>query len=680
MEILALSNPLFAKMVQEQNGGASLDDEMSKRYAKKLGIKDASSVPQFMHDDGLGFLFEGPDGLKVPKFKGDMIDNMSDDELDLGQDDGSDENTQIEEESEDEDSDDGDQDSKQEDQQVDNDYSDSSENKSESSSLKNSETNPSSSKEAPAKYIPPQLRKTTNAPPSVSGIKVKRQLLGLLNRLGDSNLESIVKEIEGCLRNGTRNDVTTELTALILAHCADPSLNMLDSFSCIHAALVSAMSYTIGNDFAAYFIQTLVEQFESHRTLSMQESTSPDSSLSKRCANLATLMAYCCNFGIVSTRLLYDIIRQCVSGGFRELDTDVLLRILKVSGSHLRSQDPTSLKEIVLLVQDSVQKITTPMTPRCKYMIESISDLKNNKRKRSGADGTSTELLFAKLKKFISNLGRSGMRSEPLGVGLQDIRDVPTKGRWWVVGAAWAGREVDDAVVVGEADNVLMQLARKMGLNTDVRRGIFVVLMSSQDCMDAFERLNRLSLKEKQQREIVRVLVQCCVMEDTFNMFYPLVASRFCDGGFSYKITFQFVIWDAIKEMGESNAYGVRKAVHLAKMCGVMVCNGTVGLSLLKVLTFTELSPLQILFCRMLFGHILSHKTRKGIDPDAYLLKVFALKEKKKDGGSDLTVVKDGILFFVNKYVTVEKKEFFNNVDVEVVRRRTKLVKSILGQ
>ena len=47
-------------------------------------------------------------------------------------------------------------------------------------------------------------------------------------------------------------------------------------------------------------------------------------------------------------------------------------------------------------------------------------------------------------------------------------------------------------------------------MNTDIRRSIFVVLMSSEDYVDACERLGQLNLTEVQQREIVRVLLHCC--------------------------------------------------------------------------------------------------------------------------------------------------------------------------
>jgi hypothetical protein len=40
--------------------------------------------------------------------------------------------------------------------------------------------------------------------------------------------------------------------------------------------------------------------------------------------------------------------------------------------------------------------------------------------------------------------------------------------------------EKDDLPKVDDAENALLKLARKQGMNTDVRRSIFVVLMGSE--------------------------------------------------------------------------------------------------------------------------------------------------------------------------------------------------------
>ena len=88
----------------------------------------------------------------------------------------------------------------------------------------------------------------------------------------------------------------------------------------------------------------------------------------------------------------------------------------------------------------------------------------------------------------------SVLAHEPLRVSLADLRSAGSKGKWWLVGAAWGGDPLVDrqletqgkkiAPVVGVAsdevtDSALLKLARKQGMNTDIRRSIFVVLMSS---------------------------------------------------------------------------------------------------------------------------------------------------------------------------------------------------------
>ena|ERR1700761_9111371 len=84
---------------------------------------------------------------------------------------------------------------------------------------------------------------------------------------------------------------------------------------------------------------------------------------------------------------------------------------------------------------------------------------------------------------------------EPLRVSLVDLRSAETKGKWWLVGAGWAGDPLVDqdldkqrAIVNSQEAGTatenkttekLLQLAKKQGMNTDVRRSVFVVLMTS---------------------------------------------------------------------------------------------------------------------------------------------------------------------------------------------------------
>lgn len=78
------------------------------------------------------------------------------------------------------------------------------------------------------------------------------------------------------------------------------------------------------------------------------------------------------------------------------------------------------------------------------------------------------------------------MAHEPLRVTLDDLHNAESKGKWWLVGAAWGGdpladRQKNATVSASEIakEDVLYKLAKKQGMNTEIRRNIFIVLMSS---------------------------------------------------------------------------------------------------------------------------------------------------------------------------------------------------------
>lgn len=81
-----------------------------------------------------------------------------------------------------------------------------------------------------------------------------------------------------------------------------------------------------------------------------------------------------------------------------------------------------------------------------------------------------------------------------------------------------------------------MELARKQRMNTDIRRDIFCVLMTAEDYLDAFEKIHHLSLKNQQQREVIYVILNCCIQEKKFNPYYAVLAQRLCDSDRKYQV------------------------------------------------------------------------------------------------------------------------------------------------
>ena len=74
------------------------------------------------------------------------------------------------------------------------------------------------------------------------------------------------------------------------------------------------------------------------------------------------------------------------------------------------------------------------------------------------------------------------MTNEPLRVTLNDLLQSDTRGKWWLVGAGWQGNPLLEVKPVEKQEDSILEMAREQGMNTDVRRSIFVILMTSEVC------------------------------------------------------------------------------------------------------------------------------------------------------------------------------------------------------
>ncbi|KIJ67003.1 hypothetical protein HYDPIDRAFT_26414 [Hydnomerulius pinastri MD-312] len=491
------------------------------------------------------------------------------------------------------------------------------------------------------RYIPPSLRKKAEGATGIDEglVKLTRQLKGLINRMSEQNMSTVLDSIEEVYRKHRRHDVTSTLTTLIIDDISSHGM-LLDSFVVLHAAFISSMHKLIGVEFAAFVVQNIVTSYE--RYLSNYESDTSGGLEStedrgKEASNLIVLLSELYNFQVISCILLYDIIRDLLSKELSEFRVELLLKILRNSGQQLRQDDPSALKDIITLAQSSIAKQGDDLSSRTKFMIETLNNLKNNKTKKSATQHQGGDAV-ERLKKFLSGLGKKRhlQAHEPLRVSLEDLHSAETKGKWWLVGAAWGGdplidQQHDTSTKRHEPDaaedinnNALVKLARKQGMNTDIRRSIFVVLMSSDDYLDACERLTQLNLSEVQQREIIRVILHCCGNEKSYNPYYTLVCQQLCQTSHSYKITLQFCLWDFLRDLGETNVGGAEviknlkddegrfevknisssRMKNVAKAYGWWIAKDCCSLTILKPVDFTVLKPQPRKFLKEFFVQI----------------------------------------------------------------------------
>ncbi|KAF9137711.1 suppressor of glycerol defect [Mortierella sp. GBA39] len=601
------------------------------------------------------------------------------------------------------------------------------------------------------KYVPPHLRAAAAAAVAAEPaggaalakaiprqnteelLRLRRQLQGLLNKLSESNIEAILMDIEALYRKYPRADVSETITDMILSAISSKA-NLLDSFVILYATVVASLYRLVGIEFAAHFIQTLVEQFDGHHALasSTKSTEMTDETLNavKQCTNLIVLVSELYNMHVVACVLVYELVRWFMTE-LSELNVELVVKIVKTSGYQLRQDDPTTLKTIIqeftVLANNASAKSgsgsTAPISSRTRFLLETLTALKANRMKGPSANSTTSGTITesaARMKKFLSGLSkkRTTFPSEPMRVGLTDIRQVGAKGKWWLVGSSWKNNMVGDessrkstssttADDMLEAEDELLKLARKNKMNTDVRRSIFVVLMSSEDYIDAFERLIKLNLKEVQQREIVRVVLHCAGNEMVHNPYYTLVGQRLCQHDHSFKITFQYALWDLLREMGASDVGGMekvkdgqviglddgisnsdgkkvplRRIVNISKMYAFLITSQDLSLVMLKTVTFTSLPAQPTLFFQLLMTNIILSS-----QPQQQTQKQEGSKEKPKlnaQAVADIFIraavnptLAQGIIFFLQAFVR-KGQVCQNEREKEIVKWGCNTVREVL--
>jgi nucleolar MIF4G domain-containing protein 1 len=697
------------------------DDEEIAALEKKLGLK-GKKLPQSFKDDGLDDLLEGLDEeedsdtqKKTMKAEGDAwldqkrkkarkvftskeVDIMNDDELEDVEVEG-----ETSEEGDEADNDDGASDmsldgpefpddvseedrsqlgGREEELDVENDFDDfdSDDEDEDDDPVPPTARVRENPYVAPAiggdvqKYIPPSLRKPASSD-SEALLRLRRQTQGLVNRLTEANLISILGEIEKLYRENARQHVTSTLVDLLLTSVCEPT-SLPDTLIILPAGFIAAIYKIIGTDFGALVIQRIVELFDEHYTKATAASqdgpAAATSDSSKETSNLIMLLSEMYNFQVVGSNLVFDYIKLFL-GKLSELNAELLLKIIRTSGPQLRSDDPSSLKDIVSMLRPAVAAVGEEnISVRTKFMIETINDLKNNKIKTGGAASAVTSEHTIRMKKTLGTLNsRSIKGSEPLRIGLKDIQESDKKGKWWLVGASWSGPSAEDkqdikaelsgkgrALPVEESGTSdLVQLAREQRMNTDIRRSIFVAIMSASDYQDAHLRLMKLSLKKKQEYEIPKVLIHCAGAEKSYNPYYTLIAKKLC-GDVKLKKSFQFSLWDLFRRMGESDDeedapeedneddLDMRHLVNLAKMFGTLIVEGGMSLGVLKKLNLTYLQPKTKTFLEVMMITIFLQSQKQsetGRDEEA-LVNIFT---KSKDSPQLIR----GLQYFLKRVV-----------------------------
>ncbi|ESO82472.1 hypothetical protein LOTGIDRAFT_223242 [Lottia gigantea] len=368
--------------------------------------------------------------------------------------------------------------------------------------------------------------------------------------------------------------------------------------------LLTVLHCRVGMEIGAYFLQTVITKLD-------EELCKSNYGSGKTVENILMIVTTLYNYQVIHSSLIFDIVHKLMEN-FTERDIELLLFIIKNVGFNLRKDNPVQLKEIIQQMQSKAtetEKTGKVEKSRIQFMLDIILAIKNNNmRKIPNYDPTRIE----HLKQVLNNIVKgNGPSSNQICITYQDLLQADNNGKWWLVGSAWSGRDTDhnhsgiadsSSKMLSEANATLLKLAQKLRMNTDTRKCIFLILMTSEDFVDAFEKLLKLGLKNQQEREIVHVIMSCCLQEKDYNAYYSYIVQKFCQFDRRFQMTLQYYIWDKFKEMGNLS---LRHSNNLIQVINHQLGHQAITLSILKVVEFGTLDKPMVNFLKQLLEQLL---------------------------------------------------------------------------
>ncbi|XP_061718657.1 nucleolar MIF4G domain-containing protein 1 homolog [Cydia pomonella] len=515
-------------------------------------------------------------------------------------------------------------------------------------------------KEDKGAYIPPHLR-NKDATTDQATAQLKRQIKSILNKLAHTNLHWACTSIENLYSSNSRHSVSASLCGLWLeAVCGTVSAPL--RLQAEHAALVGVLHANVGQEIGAHFLEELCTIFN---RLTQTSQPMEDKTLD----NIVCCLAYLYSFKIFHATLLYDILNRLLLNP-TEKSIDCVLCAFRCAGASLRKDEPLALKTFIQDAQKQASAVQggDQAGSRIKFLLEVLMAVKNNNlNKIPNYDPSFVE----QLKKTVRGIIRKGNYATPLNITLEDLLKAETRGKWWVVGSAWEGnrpKPEEKIKAVPSTDQKLLELARKQRMNTDVRRSIFCVIMSAEDYMDAFEKLQHLGLKGSQEREVVHVLLACCTQERTYNPYYSVLAQKLCDVDRKYQLSIQFAVWDKIKDL---ESLSKQATTNLAQFLIHLIMEKGLALSVLKVIEFSDLNKSSVRFLRQILLAIIMNA-----DVQASLQVFHRIAKTPK-----LHMFRESLRLFIQHFLLKnagKKSTVLNEEEMKILKERTVEVERIL--
>lgn len=452
---------------------------------------------------------------------------------------------------------------------------------------------------------------------------IRKNLFSIINRLTENNIENCIETIERLYGNNNRHDVTDVLSDLILQTVIRKEVLPYRTILS-YCSLVLFLYNIIGDDI---LISILYIFFKIIEKIRKEQEKEKKQELKNGLFFLCSLE----NLNVITEELLNSFVQRCIIS-WNEFDIDIIFIISR----YIKQER----KDVYWMKQIKEKRKEKFKTVRESFMIEEICQM-NIKRTEKGMD----DLCFVKKKQEKILKKRIGQLKKVFLVSLNKIEENNKQ------------ISLNDKKRKRE-ENSILELAKRMNMNTELRKTIFVSLLLSDGVKNCMDRLNLLSLNKDQQKEISRVIVQCALSTNTSIKFYFTISEYLCKESHLHRISFKYCLWDQIKQI---DSYSKRKKENLCVFYSHLFSNGALSLFELKIISFSSLSSSTIFFLEKVLFSFIFYSTNETKE------KFFSIMKKSEDNNLEI-FIRDLELFiddffnikWIEKNIQLEERECFS--------------------
>ena len=445
----------------------------------------------------------------------------------------------------------------------------------------------------------------------------QKELTSLLNKIAEANLVLILQAIfdkisaflDAYQDKNSKIEVTYKiLTEILIKTTLYQQVINLPIISCI-CTFISLLHYIkFGQSFICFFIKKCLEELNNLKPSEKQ--------IDKyKYKNFMFIVIHLYIFENINSVFVYDLIRYLIDN-FNENNSEYLLLLLSYTGISIRKENPSNLKDIIVLINMKYNNIKltndTGTSDKIKYIIDMINDIKQNKYLKFN--------LQEKFNFFKDILSKRKSENVLIGEKIEIELDKIIKLSYDKIlsNDIVTNKEKFDDIVDLDTDNLIIKetqedskvkkqlndTMKRLGISTGLKKMIFTNIATSNNVNDAFERLCRLNLNKEQKREIIKMIVKLCIEEPSYNPFYQLLLVKLLSLDKDNKYTYHYCVWDYMKIF--QNFKKLKKIHNLSKLTSNLLLGEKISLPVLLPFKFEEDNDENKMFVNMVLNKYFS--------------------------------------------------------------------------